>query len=143
MDVTPTEALLNEVRWTAGHVAWLRERVQEVEQADLVWGRTRAVDKPGYGAETTEAAQPNAWLALYQAERKHLVDVCRVAGSLGIDERVIRMAEQQGAAMYGVFSRVLVGLGLSPEQMAQVPGLLEREIRALTTPPLVIEGSAR
>jgi hypothetical protein len=42
-----------------------------------------------------------------------------------------------------VFSRVLVGLGLSPEQMAQVPGLLEREIRALTTPPLVIEGSAR
>lgn len=32
MDVLPGEALLEEVRWTAGHVACLRERVQEIEQ---------------------------------------------------------------------------------------------------------------
>src|SRR5216110_3198844 len=25
LDVSPTEALLDEVKWTAGHVAWLRQ----------------------------------------------------------------------------------------------------------------------
>src|SRR5579862_2678389 len=36
-DISPTDALLEEVRYTAGHVAWLRERVAELEQNDLVW----------------------------------------------------------------------------------------------------------
>ena len=30
VDISPTEALLEEVRWTAGHVQWLRARVQEL-----------------------------------------------------------------------------------------------------------------
>lgn len=30
-DTTPTEALLDEVKWTAGHVEWLRQKVQELE----------------------------------------------------------------------------------------------------------------
>lgn len=38
VDVSPTEALLEEVRWTAGHVQWLRAWVQELEQSRLVWG---------------------------------------------------------------------------------------------------------
>lgn len=139
VDVSPTEALLNEVRWTAGHVGWLRERVQQIEQAALAWGETQRVDK-GLGAEVTERAAPNVWLLLYQQERKHLVEVCRVAIAAGVAEREVRLAEQQGAQLYGVFSRVLVGLGLSSEQAAMVPGLLEREIRALTAPAAVIEG---
>ena len=32
VDISPTEALLEEVRWTAGHVAWLRSRVQELAE---------------------------------------------------------------------------------------------------------------
>lgn len=60
--------------------------------------------------------------------------------TLKLDDRRTAIAERQGAVMYGVFSRVLAGLGLSEEQQALVPGLLEREIRALTVP--AIEGSA-
>jgi hypothetical protein len=34
MDIDPGKALLDEIHWTAGHVAWLREKVQELETFD-------------------------------------------------------------------------------------------------------------
>src|SRR5690242_14754665 len=44
-DTNPVDALLDEVRWTAGHVAWLRDRIRELEQDALTWGLTEKVDK--------------------------------------------------------------------------------------------------
>lgn len=143
LDIAPAEALLEEVRWTAGHVAWLRERVQEVEQQALVWGMTQRVDQGATefpGVNTTEGAVPNVWLDLYQRERKHLIEVCKVTLAAGIEERRIQMAQQQGAEMAGVFRRVLAALGLTAEQSAMVPGLLAREVGAITGAPKVIEG---
>jgi hypothetical protein len=43
------------------------------------------------------------------------------------------------AEMAGVFRRVLSALGLSAEQAALVPGLIEREVAALTGGPKIIE----
>lgn len=34
VDIDPGKALLDEIHWTAGHVAWLREKVQELETFD-------------------------------------------------------------------------------------------------------------
>lgn len=45
-DIDPSEALLDEVRWTAGHVSWLRDRIQELEQDALVWGVTEQIAHP-------------------------------------------------------------------------------------------------
>src|SRR5438874_535830 len=67
IDVSPTDALLEEVRWTAGHVAWLRARVQEVEQDALIWGRTKREDHGATefpGINETEQAAPSVWLDL-------------------------------------------------------------------------------
>lgn len=64
---SPSDALLEEVRWTAGHVQWLRAKVQELrdEQAgSLVWGVTRVLDKgsgEAPGVDTTESAGPSIW----------------------------------------------------------------------------------
>lgn len=41
IDMDPGQALLVEIPWTAGHVAWLRDRLRELEANDLVWGRTQ------------------------------------------------------------------------------------------------------
>jgi hypothetical protein len=134
VDTNPVDALLDEVRWTAGHVAWLRERVREIEEAELVWGKTEAVDKQAGefpGTDTTEAARPNVWLTLYQAERKHLVDVCKAAISAGIEERRVRLAEQQGEVIVGVIQGILADLNLSPEQQALVPEVVPRHLRAV------------
>lgn len=142
IETTATEALLDEVQWTAGHVAWLRERVQEIEGAaavvgtdsehPLVWGVTR--EKTG-GEDNgiTEEAAPNVWLKLYQQEREHLVKVCSAAIKAGIEERRIQLAEQQGALVAQAIRAILGDLQLSPEQQARVPEVVPRHLRALAS----------
>jgi hypothetical protein len=134
VDVDPVEALLAEVRWTAGHVAWLRDRVQEIEQKALVWGKTKTDDNQATefpGLNTTEQAVPNVWLTLYQAERKHLVDVCKTAIAAKIDERRVRLAEQQGEILIGAIQTILGELNLTAEQHAKVPEIVPRVLRSI------------
>lgn len=142
IDTTATEALLDEVQWTAGHVAWLRERVQEIESdavvatADrehpLVWGVTRE-KTGGEDRGTTEEAVPNVWLKLYQQERNHLVKVCAEAIKAGIEERRIRLAESQGALVAQAIRAILTDLNLTTEQQLRVSEVVPRHLRALAS----------
>lgn len=159
IETTATEALLDEVQWTAGHVAWLRERVQEIESAaaqalpsdpggeteddgafeagieqphPLVWGVTRRKTGGDDWGKTEEAA-PNIWLKLYQTERAHLVKVCSEAIKAGIEERRIKLAEKQGELVAHAIRAILADLGLSAEQQARVPDIVPRHLRALAS----------
>jgi hypothetical protein len=131
-DISPTDALLEEVRFTAGHVAWLRERVSQLAPDALTWGTREIVDKQATeftGTDTTEAAAVNVWLELYYRERKHLVDVCKAAISVGIEERYVRLAEAQGAVVAEVIRRILDRLNLSEAQSLLVPVVVPEELR--------------
>lgn len=142
IDTTATEALLDEVQWTAGHVAWLRERVQEIEseamvegtdsEHPLVWGVTKK-KTGGDDFGTTSEAAPNVWLKLYQQEREHLVKVCSAAIKAGIEERKIQLAEQQGALVAQAIRAILGDLQLTVEQQALVPTVVPRHLRALAS----------
>jgi hypothetical protein len=99
-----------------------------------VWGRTKT--RQGVGAEgpidvTDEAAAVNIWLQLYQAERKHLVQVCTAALNAGVEERRVRLAEQQGATLAGVIRAVLADLQLTAEQQSRVAEVVPRHLRAV------------
>ena len=134
VDTTPTEALLEEVRWTAGHVQWLRERVRELEQQAVTWGMTETVEKTAGewpGTDTTHAAAPNVWVDLYARERRHLLDVCKAAIQAGVEERRVRLAEQQGSLLAEVIRKILGDLDLSAEQQALVPEVVPRHLRAV------------
>lgn len=131
-DISPADALLEEVRCTAGHVAWLRERVAERQQDELIWGKTEKVEiraSEFEGTNTTEAAKTHMWLVLYMQERKHLVDVCKAAISCGIEERRVKLAEQQGQLLNGVIKRILARLDLSAAQSALLPVVVPEELR--------------
>jgi hypothetical protein len=142
IETTATEALLDEVQWTAGHVAWLRERVQEIESAalaegtdrehPLVWGVTRE-KTGGEDHGVTEEATPNVWLKLYQTERAHLVKVCSEAIRAGIEERRVRLAESQGALVAHAIKAILADLNLTTEQQARVSEIVPRHLRALAS----------
>lgn len=134
VDVSPPEALLDEVKWTAGHVAWLRAQVQALEREALAWGLTKREDQGATefpGVNVTEQAVPNVWLDLYQRERKHLLDVCKAAIGAGLAERQVRLAEQQGAMLASVIRGILDDLGLTPEQAARVGEVVPRHLRAV------------
>lgn len=138
IETTATEALLDEVQWTAGHVAWLRERVQEIEagaepgsENALVWGKTKE-KSGGQDWGQTEEAAPNIWLKLYQQERTHLVKVCSEAIRAGIEERRIKLAEHQGELVAQAIRAILDDLNLTAEQQQRVPDVVPRHLRALS-----------
>ncbi len=132
-DVPPRQALLEEVARTAGHVAWLGQRVAELEADDLVWGKAKEDDvtaSPNPGTNVSHAARVNVWLELYRSERRHLVEVCKVAEQLGIAEREVKLAEQHGRLIADVLRKVLADpeLGLTAEQRRAVPAVARRHL---------------
>lgn len=120
LDVTPTEALLNELRWTAGHVEWLRQKLQ---------------------AEGEVPVDQSAYYYLYTKERDHLVKVGAAAVKAGVEERRIEIEEQQAMLIADVLRRILDAVlgqllerGLDPrvfwDPMLEV--IVPRELRALS-----------
>jgi hypothetical protein len=94
------------------------------------WGRVFAVDEGIRGLARLEAE-----------ERDRCAGFAAKAVAAGLAERQVRLAERQGQQMWAVFARVLDALGLSEEQRARVPGVLEAEVRALVGSVSTIEGS--
>lgn len=134
IDIDPGKALLDEIHWTAGHVQWLRDKVQELEGDALVWGKS--LHREGVGPEgpvdvSDHKAGPNTWYQLYMAEREHLAKVCSLALKAGIEERKVKLAESQGLLVAEVIRRILGSLGLSAEQQLLVPTVVPRELRLL------------
>lgn len=131
-DIDPTDALLEEVHCTAGHVAWLREQVQSLAPDALVWGVTEEVVKSATefpGTDVTYSATLNAWLEQYRWERKHLLDVTKAAISAGIEERRVKLAEAQGSLLNGVIRRILDRLDLTEGQRGLLPVVVPEELR--------------
>lgn len=95
-----------------------------------MWGTTRRkVGGDDWGV--TQEAGPSVWLTLYMRERDHLVKVCTQAIKAGIEERRVRLAEQQGALVAGVIRLILGDLHLTPEQLALVPVIVPQRLREL------------
>lgn len=149
LNVGPAEALLREVRMTAGHVEWLRGIVGKMEeqharselsdseriaQHPLVWGITEVKDVGAGehpGTDTTFTASMSVWYVMYTKERQHLVAVTTAALKAGVEERRVRIAEDQGNQVASVIRRILDDLGLSAEQSALVPDVVPRHLRAI------------
>lgn len=143
VETTPTEALLEEVRWTAGHVQWLRAKVQELEDKaaeaedeghPLVWGLTSKTEKNASefaGTDYTEEAAPSIWYTLYLKERQHLVAVSSAAIKAGVEERMVRLAERQGDMVFMAITAILKDLMLSPQQQDMVQHVVPKHLRLL------------
>lgn len=149
IETTATQALYDEVAWTAGHVAWLRERVQMIEGPaigqqgaagggfdgdsghPLVWGTTK-IKTGGDDEGTTEEAAPNVWLQLYWKEREHLVKVSTAAVRAGLDERMVKLAENQGRLVAEALRAILGDLELTEDQHQRALEVVPRHLRALS-----------
>lgn len=134
-DADPSAVVLGEIRWCAGHVAWLRSKVQETEPDALIWGLESTVAKGSGefpGVDITEAAKASMWVVLYGQERDRLVRMCEIAHRMGIEERMVQLAEKAGAAMSEVIRRVLADAELTPPQYQAVTLRLPDRLRELS-----------
>ena len=144
VDVTPSDALLEELQWTAGNVAWLRDKVAEVVDLQLVSGVTRIVTRNGVEVGREVAPQVSLWYELWMRERKHLVAVAATAARCGVEQRQIELAEAQGELVAGALHRILSSLlsgmlerGVDPRDFwdDMVATVVPREFRALASAP--------
>lgn len=106
-DVSPSQALLDELQWTAGNVEYFRLKMQELGDDRLVMGLTKVTDDPEKGQRKTLEAKPSVWYELWMRERAHLVKVAAAAARAGVEQRRIELAEQTGLLFASVVRRVL------------------------------------
>lgn len=132
----PAETVLDEIRWAAGHVTWLRQRVQETEPEAFVWGVESEVDKGAGefpGVDVTSSAKTNAWVRLYGEERDRLLRMCKIAHDMGIAERHVQLAERVGGLMANLLRGVLGELNLSEEQREAASAAVPRHLRLIAS----------
>lgn len=124
-EIDPHHALIEELYRTAGHVAWLERVIHagHLGKADNPTGRRRTVklDQPTMGGDI-----PSVWLDLYERERKHLRDVAKTCISLGIEERKVKIAEQQGELFAEAIKGILTELGVIDRP--EVPTVVRRHL---------------
>jgi hypothetical protein len=142
IEIGPEAALLAEVQRTAGHVAWLSEKVRDLDESELVWGVAEQTvttgggggedgdDEGGGSTQTKYKAAKSVWLQLYQDERAHLARVSRDAITAGATERLVSTFERIGAQMVSAFDRTIASSGLSPEQQEQMLAAFVVELEA-------------
>jgi hypothetical protein len=137
IDTDPKTALLNEVKRTAGHVAWLGQIVAEMEHkgvgveqvkdADDKW-RTKS-QSDLVEVTYTMGMKPSVIVALYQDERKHLVRVCAEALRHGVEQALVDIAKQELQFVATKIRDILTSpeLGLTPEQL-EAAGVVTRRV---------------
>lgn len=133
--ISPTEALMQELYRTNGHVLWLQEMIltsAPEELAESFWLYSRSVDSNSVTARDFDGLRSFAgvWLKLYAAERSHLLKVAESCHRMGIEDRYIKLAEQQVEMVYKVIMATLRTLGFDVTDK-RVPQIIEAEIRSL------------
>ncbi|UPZ28150.1 hypothetical protein MUK60_10170 [Streptomyces sp. LRE541] len=132
----PAVVMARLIQQASGHVAWLLERVQETEGEALIWGLASRTEKGATefpGVDETYQAQTHGWLKLYSAERDRLVRMCEVAARMGVDERLVTLAEVQTKIMFEAMNRALDDLELTAEQRRRVPDVMAGLLRGMAT----------
>lgn len=137
-EVDPHTALLEELHRTAGAVQWLGAVVADLERKTLVWGTVKethgAQADEGLKSSKVKQASVNAFVGLWQAERKHLLAVSQACISAGIEERRVRIAESAGQQLASVVRAVLDRLDLTDTQRSTALVVVPEEFRRLSEP---------
>lgn len=131
VDIHPAEALLELVQWTAGEVDYWRQEVRLLEREDLTWGVTKE-KTGGDDRGVTEEAKPHIAYAMLIDASNRLERYASSALKAGVDERQVRIAEDQGRQLYGAFVQVFALLELDERQQALVPSVVPGVLRALS-----------
>lgn len=115
LNVTPWEALLGEVRRSAGEVAWLDWKVaQAPSDGDLLDGE--------YARWDAKRGEARRWLGR----------VSKMALDAGVAERLVAQYQFEAEAIASVLLGTLEDLGWTPDQIDQARPLFRRRMLALS-----------
>lgn len=143
LEINPLDALLWCVKICAGEVQWLGERMAELQ-------------KENWTEDTLLGKQFHLFARERRTRMNDLANYSKIAISLGIAERAVRLAEQYGETLARLISGILADLELTADQQKLAPVIVRKHLIAIeggratedaAKPPLeisaVIEGEGR
>jgi hypothetical protein len=114
LDVNPYQTLIDNLRHTAGHVAWLRGKIRKVESDDkLLRGAGRQL------------------LGDYREERKLLAHYAKLAIDAQLMEKIVHIAERDGELLAQCAITALTRVGINDELQKRVLNEMAIEVRAV------------
>ena len=131
IEVSPEDAIMQELWRTNGSVEWYRQRIEQITEMSR---DPEANQDEAIMQYTKLGMTPSVWVSLYNEERDRLAAVAKVAAGMGVAERSIRIVEEQGRMLATVIQTLMVHplLALTPMQQINAKDAV-REILATVT----------
>lgn len=129
LSIEPQDAILECIRIAAGEVAYSSERIAELEVADAIGPvMTRMERSAETDVEEVREGPPalHIWIVIRQQAMDRLVAYSFAALKAGIEERRVRVAEQQGMLLAQAIQGILRELGVSDKP--EVAGIVRKHL---------------
>lgn len=151
-DQHPIEGLLEWVRHSSAMYRMLGHMVAELKRDPSIRvfatvddkGKEHTVkiaDEDGiWGVSHTGDAVPHVLVTLYRQWGETAAKAMKLALDAGIDERLVRIAENQTDEVFSALSRAVLVADLAPEQRQALMTALAEELRKMHGGPKVVEG---
>lgn len=111
----PFMAFEGEYRRTYGRIIWLEDQIANLDsEDDLVWGKTKSEDISATefaGTNVTYEARINVWEDMLRWERKHLLELNKVAFKMNVEEQRLTLMRQYLEGTYAATLALLRDLG--------------------------------
>ncbi len=136
VDIEPGDALLEEIHITYGVVLFLGSEVRKLAPEELTYGTHRSIGRKVGGKIVDIVIERRAGVValvkMWQSERRHLVNVCTRALAAGVDERKIRIKEQEAAmfaaALRGMFSDIEALIGVEFAERPELGKIVRKHL---------------
>jgi hypothetical protein len=135
LDVEPHVAILECIRIAAGEVRYASEQIAALGEDDAAGAIVTTVERYGGGEENgggeTRHGPPalHIWIVARHQAMDRLVDYSKVAIAAGIEERRVKLAEQQGALLAQAIRGILAELGVADRP--EVPAVVRRHLTVI------------
>lgn len=130
----PVEMLMTLIYGKSAEISWLREKVKSFTEEELTYGlteRQEGIGPQGPVDVSTYKTEQNIWWKLLREAENQLASWTSMALRAGVDERRIRIAENQANAIVGVIKNVLDSLNLSATQQSSAYEIVAKSLRSL------------
>jgi hypothetical protein len=126
VEIDPHAAVLNVLHRTAGHVQWLFNKIQALEEqeGDMTLQQYTAM-----------GIKASVWVEMYERERLLLMKAAKNAVDMGVSERQVQLAEEQGKMIAMILQQFIDSqiMSLTPEQRAQAPKVIRQLLSDMPT----------
>jgi hypothetical protein len=130
VEVSGTEAIVEQIHLWAGIERFYRFQVDSLSKENMMWGMSKSTT--GVNPSDTYEAKPHLWIVLHEMASNNLVRFAAEAIKAGLEERRVRLAEKQGALVAEALQRIFGDLDLSDAQWTKVGDIVPRHLRMLS-----------